>query len=87
MVDKFEHYSEGLESPASNAMAIIPSDTIDLEQTTRGLYVGSSGNVKVTMAGGQTILFGGLLAGMIYPLRVTRVYLTDTEATGIVGVY
>jgi hypothetical protein len=77
----------GLESPAGFAMAITPNDGEDLAHATRGIYVGASGDLKVTLAGRTTVTFVDLAAGMIHPLRVVRVFDTDTDATGIVGVY
>lgn len=75
-------------SPAIHAVAITPSDATDLTNGTRGLYVGVTGNVKVDMLGGDTaITFVGLAAGVVHPLRVSRVYSTGTTATSIVGVY
>lgn len=74
--------------PAENAMAITPNDSTDLTHVTRGIYVGVTGNVKVDMFGtGTAITFVGLAAGVIHPIRATRVYSTDTTATSIVGVY
>lgn len=77
-----------LTNPALKAFEITPSDSADLPSITRGLYVGVSGDVKVTMAGnGGTVVFVGLAAGMIHPLRVQRVFANGTDATNIVGVY
>jgi hypothetical protein len=73
--------------PASDAFAITPSDSVDLSANTRGVYVGVSGNLKVDMENGQTVTFVGLVAGVIHPLCVKRVYSTLTTATNIVGVY
>ena len=88
MSDGFAGRTEGLDSPASHAFAITAHDTNDLSYTTRGLYVGVSGDVKVDTAGGESaVVFTALAAGVLHPLRVTRVYDTDTDATNIVGVY
>ena len=76
----------GLIDPADGAFAITPSDTEDLEQVTRGLYVGVSGDVKVDMANGDAVTFVSLAAGVIHPLRVRRVYSTGTAATSILGI-
>ena len=88
MTDTFESRAKGLESPATHAFAITPHNTNDLAYVTRGLYVGVSGDVKVDMRGGESaVVFTGLAAGVIHPLRVKRLYDTDTDATNIVGVY
>lgn len=76
----------GLQSPVERAAAITPSDDNDLSEPTRGIYVGASGDVKVDLFGGSTaVTFTALAAGVVHPLRVTKVYSTDTTATGIVG--
>ncbi len=80
-------YSDQATRPAENAVAITPSDSQDLADNTRGLYVGVSGDVSVEMVGGGTVLFVGLAAGVIHPLQVSRVNSTDTTATSIVGVF
>jgi hypothetical protein len=80
--------NDDLTNPAVSAFAITPSDTNNLPHLTRGIYVGGSGDLKVSMAGGGgTIVFVGLAAGMVHPLRVEKVFQTDTDATNIIGVY
>jgi hypothetical protein len=75
-------------APVSNAFAITPSNTVDLETVTRGLYVGTAGDVKVDLfESGTAITFKNLSAGVIHPLRVKRVYSTGTSALDILGVY
>ena len=87
MADGFGEWTAGLESPAEGGSAITPNDSADLATSTRGLYVGASGDVKVTLVGGDTVTFTGLAAGIIHPLRAERVFATGTTATSIVGVY
>lgn len=77
----------GLIDPADRAVAVTPSDSADLTEVTRGLYVGASGDVKVDMANGDTVTFVAMAAGVVHPLRVRRVYSTGTDATDIVAVY
>jgi hypothetical protein len=82
--------------------AILHSDAA----TTRGLYVGVAGNVFCRLANsynptvgvpdvlGANVLFQGVPAGTILPIRVQAVWAnngtTDTQnttATGLVGLY
>lgn len=71
---------------ARDAFAITPSDTVALEETTRGIYVGGDGDVTVVMAGnGQTVTFSSVTAGTILPIRATFVNDTLTTATNLVG--
>lgn len=72
-------------APAENAFVIEPSDSADLESPTRGVYVGSVGDLRVRMVGGNVLKFVGLGEGIIHPLRIIRIYATGTTATDIIG--
>ncbi|MFM9871991.1 MAG: hypothetical protein ACKVQS_00840 [Fimbriimonadaceae bacterium] len=74
----------GHQDPVFDAFAVTPSDTADLAQVTRGVYVGGAGALKVTLAGGSTVTFTGLTAG-IWPFEVVRIFATGTTATGLIG--
>jgi hypothetical protein len=71
--------------PATHAALVSPNDGVDLEYTSRALYVGGAGAVAVTMLGGDAVTFSGVLAGTILPIRVTRVKSTGTTATLILA--
>lgn len=74
----------------SDAQPVTPSDTVDLPGgPCRALYVGGTGDLKVTTVGGST---GGSVvkanqAGTRLELRCTRVWATGTTATNIVALY
>jgi hypothetical protein len=68
------------------AVAITPSDSVNLDKTTRGVYVGVSGDV-VAIIGGEAITFTAMAAGIIHPIAVTRVNATSTTATNLVAIY
>ena len=51
------------------------------------LYVGAAGNLNVLTAGGDTIVFTGVLAGTFLPVQVVRVLSASTTATGIIGLW
>ena len=70
---------------AWHAVALSESDTAIFD-TTRALYVGVGGNIKVTMNSGAVVTFTGVLAGTILPVQVITLW-TDTTATGIIGLY
>jgi hypothetical protein len=77
-----------LSEPAVNAAAITPSDTTDLTQFTRFLYVGGTGDITVNMAGsGATVLFKAVPVGVVLPIRVSRVLATGTTATNVVALW
>ena len=73
---------------AYRAKPITPSDSLSYTEPTRGIYVGSSGDITLDMvSGGGPVLFVGMQGGIVYPFQVTRVYSTGTDATGLVALY
>ena len=73
-------------TPAHGAVAITPSDATTFP-VTRGLFVGTAGNITVRMADGQdTIQFTNVPIGII-ALQVDKVYSTGTGASGIIALY
>lgn len=87
MANTFSSHSSGLESPGEHAFAVTPNDSADLAYVTRGVYVGGTGTLKVTMLGGEDVTFTGLAAGVIHPIRAKRIWSTGTSATGVIGIY
>lgn len=87
--DLFDTQWERVKDPAENIVLITPDDDNDLALATRGLSFGTAGALKVDTLAGQTVVIpnGALAAGIIHPIRVTRVYATGTDAAGIVGYY
>lgn len=83
----FEIGANQITSPAMGASAITPSDSVDLVKSARGVYVGATGDLKVTLFGGSAATFVGLAAGMIHPIACTRIWATGTTATSIVALY
>lgn len=71
---------------AKRAVAITAADS-DLNTPVRGLYVGTSGIVRVTTTGGDDVTIPSVPAGTILPLEVKRVWSTTTTASGFVGLF
>jgi len=87
-LDDFKLHTERLDSPGVSAIEITPSDSTLLAKVSRAIYIGGSGNLAVEMLGGQTpIVFVGVSAGCILPIRVTKVLSTSTTATNLVALY
>lgn len=86
MPDIFEDRSSGLESPGYDAISVTPSDSNDLTFTSRALYVGVSGDVRVLTAGGSTVTFTNVAEGLL-PMRVSRVLSSGTTAADIVAIW
>jgi hypothetical protein len=85
MPDDFARHETGLTAPARAAVAITPSDSVALANTTRAIYVGVAGNLRVRLASDDIVTFSGVLAGVVYPFRVEQVMATGTTAGGLVG--
>jgi len=86
-VDTYRNMAGGLESPARGAAMVTPSDVADLAFTSRSIYVGTSGDVVVHMAGDATpVVFKAVPTGVL-PVRVDRILLTGTTAADIVALW
>ena len=83
-IDVFQGNMPSLQSPALKIEVITPSDSVDLNYTTRAINVATSGVVKVTTADG-TVGDVFVAAGVAFPVRATRVHATGTTAAGIRG--
>lgn len=82
----FEHVSEGdVVHAARVGFAITPSDSAELSQFTRGIYIGTGGDLRVTFIDSGTITLKGLSAGVIYPFGVKKVHSTGTTAADLIG--
>ena len=86
MPDMFEDRSSGLESPGYNAASVTPSDSTDLPVTSRALYVGTGGDLRVTTAAGSIVTFANVPEGLL-PMRVARVHAAGTTAADILAVW
>ena len=85
-----QNFSEsGATVPAAFAVAITPSDALDLDTRSRGIYIGTNGDLAVRMAGnpGTTVTFQNVVAGSVLPLRVTRIMTTGTTAGGLIAIF
>lgn len=87
MPNSFEAGPSQMQWPAASAIAVTPSDSADLSVFTRGIYVGTGGDLVVTTVNGQTVTFKNLAGGMVHPICAKRIWSTNTTATDILGVY
>lgn len=83
-VDRFATFAPSWNSPPTNAFPITPSDAALLPFTTRSIRVIGAGTLRAACASGAIVNFS-LAAGEELPGQFTRVFLTGTTATGIVG--
>lgn len=83
--DSFQDFSSGLTGPICGGFDIVPDDSAELAQVTRAIMVAQTGDLAVLMKNGDTLTLTGLMAGVMYPLRICQVRATGTTASGIVG--
>jgi len=77
------------QSPSmTSAAEVTPDDDNDLPNgSTKYLYVGGAGDLKIDMADGSTVTLVAVPAGTLLPFSVKRVYLSDTNADYILALY
>lgn len=81
-------YNVNPTDPAVQLAAVTPSDTVDLSQVARALWVGTAGSVAVIASGDSSaVTLAGVNGGTLLPIRVKRVLSTGTTAGSIVAVY
>jgi type IV secretory pathway TrbD component len=84
---KQTNYSPTFPQYPAGAFAITPNDNVNL-QNVAVVYVGATGNLKVTTANGDIVTFNGLLAGTVVPVQVLRVWSTGSTASmSLIGIY
>lgn len=82
-------------SPAAHIELITPSDTTIFSIPTRGISFNNIGTLKVTPVSidpsdaAQAVIIpsGALCSGVIHPIRVIKVWATDTTVLGVVAYY
>lgn len=86
IVDPYSDHIPATDGPLVGGFAVTPA-VADLPVVTRALMVGGAGDVAVILRNGDQVTVPGLQPGAVYPLRVARVLVAGTTATGIVGFY
>jgi hypothetical protein len=84
--DPYADLQLAVDGPLVGGFAITPA-AADLPTVTRAIMVAVSGDLAVTFRSGDSLTLPGLVPGAVYPLRLTRVNVAGTTATGIVGLY
>lgn len=75
-------------SPALNAFNITPHDTNELSSVTRAIFVGTGGDINLTLRDDTTpVIFRNVSSGTLLPLRVKLVKTASTTAQDIIGLY
>ena len=84
MPDTFKGQAASLRDPVQDAVVISPSDSTDLPTTSRAIYVGTPGDLRVTLLSGAVVTMVGAQPGW-HPIRVQRVWATGTTATDLLS--
>jgi len=74
---------------ADFSFAISASDTVDITRVGAKIHVNKSGTYNLLLSANSTPVKMFLIAGVVYPFRVRRLYVTDTDAAivdGLVGI-
>lgn len=78
-------------APCRYAAAVTPHDTNEMGYVSRGIYVGTAGDLTVIMVddttGGTPVTFPSVPGGAFLPIRIRRVNATGTTASGVVAVW
>lgn len=89
MSDEFSDYADGAGAPARRVVTITPSDTADLADTPKGIYVGGGGDLALVATGAPVnaaaVVFRNLPSGALLPVRARRIAATGTTATDLVA--
>lgn len=83
--NEFGTYSRTVSGPASDAIPVTPSDSVDLGKVCKALWLplsATGGIVRVITEASNTRDLP-LYPGDLLPIRVSRVLATGTTATGI----
>lgn len=74
--------------PAWDLKTVSANDSTDLPAgPCRGIWVGTSGNVKITTLAGTAVVLKSLVAGMVHPIGATRIWAASLTAADVYAVY
>lgn len=85
MSDKFEGRARSFDGPANDGFSVTPNDVAALAEITRAIYVGTAGNISLTLTSGAALTFINVPSGTLLPVRATEVKSTGTTATDLIG--
>lgn len=85
MNDRFRTGGDSVTAPARCAFAITPHDTQPLPLVTKGLCVGTSGEIALRAIDSEADVTLNVVAGQLLPIRITHVRASGTTASGLVG--
>tara|TARA_R110002020_G_scaffold228833_1_gene439629 strand:- start:130 stop:408 length:279 start_codon:yes stop_codon:yes gene_type:complete len=70
------------------AEEITTNDSSNLPDVNAQLFVGTGGNIKVTLSGGSTVVLKNIPSGtFLKGVYVDKIFRTGTTARDIIGIY
>lgn len=69
----------------TSAASVTPSDSVDIAEVARGLWIGTAGTLKFSDLYGNEVTTS--VPQGLFPIAVSRVWATGTSATGIVALF
>ena len=86
MPDPFQGYADSPGAPANAPYAIVPSDTVELPQVPKGIYVGTGGDVTLRgVRGAADVTYKNLPDASYIAVRAQYVRATGTTATNLIA--
>jgi hypothetical protein len=90
-MDDFAFARKSVDAPARFLRAIVPSDTVDLADVPKSIYVGTGGNITLigsdAGASATGILIKNVPSGTVLPCSPRRILATGTTATDLLAMY
>ena len=86
MSKRFESQEASISGPALGAIAITPSDTVDLPSPVRSVTIGgTAGTISYISAVDEKTYSTGPLPVGLHPIWASRILATGTSATDLTG--
>lgn len=89
--DQFGAYADNVSAPCRRWVALTPSDTTDLTDLPKAIYVGTGGDISMigvsAPTGSAGVVWKGVPAASLIPVRPRRILATGTTAADLVGCY
>lgn len=85
MADRFGKAQVEIDSPATRHFVITLNQ--QMEQPTRGIYVGADGDLVIQDMNGDEVTYFGAKAGSVIPIRATKVVSSTADPANLVGMY
>ncbi len=86
ILDTFANATDSVVAPATYLFPIVPSDIAEVERVTKGIYIGSAGDLSLlSLDGAAPVTFSNVAAGTVLDVRVLKVMQSGTTAGALVG--